>query len=523
VSTVLAKKRAIAALIAALVVAAGPAHAQDDEVIDDPMLHKSAPSASGQAPAPPAPVPEKPEPPRIWQAVVTVRGATQTSWDNLPGGPKDVFELRLRALLSAGQTVNDRFKWELGVRFDALMHTPKVIANAAYQFEARPWESYVDVAAYSRLRFRIGEQIISWGRLDVGSAADVLSPYDLREGPVIDIDALRIPTPSILATWFPVDEFQLDVAYTPFFTPDLFDVAGTNYSVLGPNAPVGLTPLFQRFKQQLDPSSYVLLSDQLAGVNAPSARPDNGEVGARATWRAGPYDLAVTYGFVRSKLPALQLAPGLVELVTANGTAAELGAASTVQNELNAGTPLVVASYDRYHQIAIDLEGTAGPFTLAGEAGLAPSRTILARDPATGLPIPASSGLAQTGLKATYVHGDSLTVSAEGSVFAATSLPPVGTGGQELTYFVFGPSRRLILGFLAAHDAIGKHQLDLAILGTSSGPSLSVIPRYGYKLVESLIVGLGAAFFGGPRGDLTSIANAQKGLDEVFVFLDWRP
>jgi hypothetical protein len=515
-----------AALIAAIVIAARPAAAQvEDEIIDDPMLHKS-PASAGSSPAPlpgPEPVPEKPAPPRLWRAVVTLRGATQTSWDDLPGGPKDVFELRARALLSAGQTVSDRFKWELGVRFDALMHTPKEIANAAYQFEARPWESYVDVAAYSRLRFKIGEQIISWGRLDLGSAADVLSPYDLREGPAIDIDALRIPTPSVLATWFPVDAFQLDVAYTPFFTPDLFDVAGTNYAVLGPNAPIGLTPLFAKLKQQLDPSSLVLLSDQLAGVNAPSARPDNGEVGARATWRAGPYDLAVTYGFVRSKLPALQLAPGLAQLLTANGTAAELGAASTVQGELAAGTPLVVARYDRYHQVALDLEGTAGSFTIAGEAGLSPSRTLLARDPATGLPVPASSGLAQTGLKATYVHGESLTVSAEGSVFATTSLPPAGTGGQPLTYFVFGSSRRLVLGLLAAHDAIGRHQLDLALLGTSSGPSLSVIPRYGYKLVEPLIVGLGAAFFGGPRGDLTSIANAQKGLDQVFVFLDWRP
>jgi hypothetical protein len=139
------------------------------------------------------------------------------------------------------------------------------------------------------------------------------------------------------------------------------------------------------------------------------------------------------------------------------------------------------------------------------------------------LPVPATSGLFQTGLKATWVHGDSLTVSAEGSVFAATSLPPNGSNGTPLTYFVLGSDRRLIVGFLAAHDAIGKHQLDLAVFGTSSGPSLSVIPRYGLQIVEPLVVGLGAAFFGGPRGDLTSIANAQKGLDQVFVFLDWRP
>jgi hypothetical protein len=497
-----------------------------DEVIDDPMLRvktpASSPTPSGATSAP-APVPDKPAPARIWRAVVTLRGTTQTLWDELPGGPKDVLEFRARAVLSAGQTVSDRFKWELGARFDALMHSPKELSQAAWEFQARPWESYVDVGIYSRLRLKIGEQIISWGRLDVGSAADVLSPYDLREGPAIDIDALRIPTPSVLATWFPVDAFQLDVAYTPFFTPDLFDVAGTNYAVLGPDAPVALSPMLAKLKQQLDPSSYVLLSDQLGSINSPSASPGNGEAGARATWRAGPYDLGVTYGFVRSKLPALRLAPGVAQLLSASGSAAGLTAASTVENEINAGTPLVVASYDRYHELAIDLEGTAGAFTLAGEAGLSPSRTLLARDPVTGLPVPATTGLFQTGLKATWIHGDSLTVSAEGSVFAATGLPPSGSNGAPLTYFVLGPNRRLIVGLLAAHDAIGKHQLDLAVFGTSSGPSLAVIPRYGFQVVEPLIVGVGAAFFGGPRGDLTSIANAQKGLDQVFVFLDWRP
>jgi hypothetical protein len=511
------------AVVAALWFLARSARAQD-EIIDDPLLQKPAPSGVLNSAAPaPAIEPEKSKPPRLWHAVVTFRGTTQTLWDELPGGPKDVLEFRARALLSAGQTTSDRFKWELGVRFDALMHSPKSLTQAAWDFEARPWESYVDIGVYSRLRLKLGEQAIAWGRLDVGSAADVMSAYDLREGPVIDVDALRIPTPSVLATWFPVDAFQLDIAYTPFFTPDLFDVAGTNYAVLGPNDPVLLSPVLAQLKQQLTPSSFVTLSDQLSMINAPAASPGNGDVGARATWRAGPYDLAVTYGFVRSKLPALQLAPGVAQLASANGAAAQLGAASTLEKEIDSGAPLVVARYDRYHEVAMDLEGSAGPFTLAGEVGLSPSRTLLARDPSTGLPVPAISGLAQTGLKATWVHGDSVTVSAEGSVFAATSLPPSGANGAPLTYFVLGPDRRLIVGFLAAHDGIGRHLLDLAVFATSSGPSITVIPRYGFQIAPPLVVGLGGAFFGGPRGDLTSIANAQKGLDQLFVFLDWRP
>ena len=513
--------RALALGGAALLLTArarGEVPGSQEEIIDDPLLSK------GHA-APPPRAETAPEP-RLWRAELVSRASAQTSWDDLPGGPKDVVELRARAVLSAGQTVSERFRWEIGARFDAYAHAPKgqgtLLGPPAYYFEARPWEAYVDGAISRRLRLKIGNQIISWGRLDVGSAADVLSPYDLREGPAVDVDALRMPTPSALLTWFPVDAFQLDVGYTPFFTPHRFDVAGTNYALLGPNAPAGIAPLLAKLRGQLDPSSFVRLTDDLATINAPPPSPDNGEAAARAVWRAGPYDLAVTYGFVRSKFPALSFNPALAKLLTSTSTADTLGAASAVGQAVNQGVPLVTARYDRYHQLAMDLEGTAGPFTLAGEVGYSPSRTLFARDAVTGLPIAATTGLAQTGLKATYTHDTSL-VSAEASVFAATDEAPPGATGQPQTYYILGPHRRLVLGLLAGHHEVGKHHLDGAVLATSSGPSCSFIPRYGYQATDAFLFGAGAAFFAGPRGDDGSIATAQKGLDQVFVYADWRP
>ena len=55
-----------------------------------------------------------------------------------------------------------------------------------------------------------------------------------------------------------------------------------------------------------------------------------------------------------------------------------------------------------------------------------------------------------------------------------------------------------------------------------SGPSLSVIPRYGYRVTQPLVLGIGAAFFGGPRGDDGSLAALERGLDQVFVYADLR-
>jgi Protein of unknown function (DUF1302) len=503
-----------AAFLIPLLLAGAPsiAHAQEEEeVIDDPMLRPTPTPTPTRTPTP-TPTP-RPKPPaqQLWRLSVFSRGGTQTSWDDLPGGPKDVVEWRTRAILSAGDKPSERLKWEVGVRFDALARAQNH-GDPAFTFEARPWEAYLDVAPVDRLRLKVGNQILSWGRLDVGSAADVLGAYDLREGPAIDLDALRIPTPTATATWFPVDAFQLDVAYTPFFTPHRFDVAGTNYAIVGPNAPAAVAAAFRTIRGQLDPSSYASLTADFARINAPDARPDNGELGTRATWRSGPYDLALTYGFVRSKIPSLALAPDLAALLANPG---DLTSAARVNAKIQNGEHLLAATYDRYHQIALDLEGTAGQFTVAGEVGVSPERTLFVRDPDTGLPSAVRTPVAQAGLKATYAKEETFAISAEASVLTATQ-------GSGATYFILGPHRRLGIAFVALHDELGRHVLDAAALATTSGPSLSLIPRYGYKLTDAFVAGAGAAFYAGPRGDDGSLAAAQRGTDQVFVYVDLR-
>ena len=501
-----------AAFVVSLLLLAAPARAQEEEVIDDPMLRPTPTPTPTPGPTPPRAPPPAPQ---LWRLSVLSRGAMQTSWDDLPGGGKDVVEWRTRAILSAGDSPTRRLKWEVGARIDVLARAQRR-GEPATTFEARPWEAYLDVAPWDRLRIKVGNQILSWGRLDVGSAADVLGAYDLREGPAIDIDALRIPTPTATVTWFPIDAAQLDIGYTPFFTPHRFDVAGTNYALVGPNAPAAVASAFQKLRGQLDPSSYAAITSDFARVNSPDARPDNGELGARGTWRTGPFDLAVTYGFVRSKLPSIALAPELVALLaSANGTT-DLTAAGQVAAKIQNGEHLVTTSYDRYHQVALDMEGTAGPFTLAGEVGFSPQRTLYVRDPDTALPNAVRSAVLQTGLKATYAREETFAISAEASVITASE----GAGGA--TYFVLGPHRRLGIAFLAVHDELGHHVLDAAALATTSGPSVSLVPRYGYKLTDAFIAGAGAAFFGGPRGDDGSLATAQRGLDQLFVYVDLR-
>src|SRR5262249_29549368 len=134
----------------------GAAAGAQEEVIEDPLL-KAAPPPPAPAKTPPAP--------QLWHLSLYSRAGTATSWDDLPGSPKDVVESRTRVLLSAGDKPSPRLKWEIGARFDALAHAPKN-GGAAYLFEARPWEAYLDVGLADRLRLKVGNQIVAWGRLD---------------------------------------------------------------------------------------------------------------------------------------------------------------------------------------------------------------------------------------------------------------------------------------------------------------------------------------------------------------------
>ena len=131
-------RRSASAIAIGAFFAAAPSFAQEEEIIDDPMLAKPAATPGTKAPA--VPTPPKAPAPQIWRLSVFSRGATQTSWDDLPGGPKDVVEWRTRAIFSAGDKPSERLKWEVGVRFDALARARKH-GDPAFTFEARPWEA----------------------------------------------------------------------------------------------------------------------------------------------------------------------------------------------------------------------------------------------------------------------------------------------------------------------------------------------------------------------------------------------
>jgi hypothetical protein len=88
----------------------------------------------------------------------------------------------------------------------------------------------------SDLDFRFGQQRLAWGVTDFLSPNDVLNAKDLRD-PFVGEEELRfLPTPLLRADWY-VGIVTFQLVYGPWFVPDRYDVYGTNWAGIQPDAP----------------------------------------------------------------------------------------------------------------------------------------------------------------------------------------------------------------------------------------------------------------------------------------------
>jgi hypothetical protein len=337
----------------------------------------------------------------------------------------------------------------------------------------------------------------------------MLGTRDLRQGIAIDLESYRVPTPSITVSWFPTAWFQWDVGCTPFFTPDRFDVAGTNEALIGPNVPF-VHQLAASLRPQVSAATYNDLMNALGRVNAPDARPQNGEVATRVAARFAGLDIGATAGLLRAKVPLVDVAPALEQELVGGGQRGLVDVARALQ----AGDRLLLADYDRYGQLALDIETAAGPFALAAEAGYTPSRELPTVTPSTVLPGISHSALEQVAVKMTYAPSLDTQVTAEAYLYRATSAPGPGT-----RFLFFDDDRRFIAGWGAVHKDFGSHFVEAIGLGTSSGPSLSVTARYGYHLSETATIAVGGCMYRGPSTFDWSFGSLHVDLDEVFAGL----
>jgi hypothetical protein len=229
------------------------------------------------------------------------------------------------------------------------------------------------------LDVRIGQQRVAWGNSEFSSPNDVMNARDLRD-PFLSESALR---------WIPTFMLRADVdlgfatlqgIVAPVFTPDRYDVYGSNWAGIQPDAPLWARGLAGLARRALDPTLQETAQRLLLSTRYPKSDFTEPVLGARLSWSAGRVDVNgyYQYGFDGP----------LVKVDTALATSLagiDFSHAGLVDLEpwlaaIDAGEKPLQASYLRRHHAGLDVAATLGRFVLRLDAAYESKRVFFRRD-----------------------------------------------------------------------------------------------------------------------------------------------
>ncbi|MFI5300517.1 MAG: hypothetical protein ACHREM_20715, partial [Polyangiales bacterium] len=422
-------------------------------------------------------------------------------------------------------------RWKLDVRLDLQARGKQAASGFPIErpttlYEATPVAAWIEVPISSATRLKIGEQVVRWSRMDLLPASDVLARVDLSSASIVDPSLSQLPTPTARFDATLSDAFDATIAWSVVSLPHRVDLFGSSWALVGP----GLLDIagatrgtIDRLANSLDSATFLRVQQALleTDTTSPSFFSGNfGDVAARLRWRTGGVDVTLSYGNAASKLPQLDIDPALAAVATRG----DLESALQLVSALDQGRRLIAARYPRFHQVALDFEGTAGPFTLSWELGASPSRPLWLLDD-SAFPQQANRPVLQASGRAQWIHDEGLSLVAEIGAMEAISSSSDLDAERGHPLVVFGPSHALVVGMLSAHWAPSRSQaFDVGVVATSSGPSLAVTPRWEWTLDDHWSCGAFGGFFpdvrGAPSGPFdVRVADWLVGRDFVEAFV----
>jgi hypothetical protein len=230
-------------------------------------------------------------------------------------------------------------------------------------FEAVVREGWLGVYR-DALDLRIGLQRISWGKSDAFTPNDVVNARDVRDPFLTETALQRLPTVAIRADIPLGTKASLQLHVSPFFTPDAFDLWGSNGALIQPSAPASLRYLLNRVGRLADPT----LRSEILGILGQTQKPrldfTEASGGARLGWEAGGFDgaLYAHYGFHTQ--PYLRVSPDLPAAFASADLSTAGGLAKPFLDATERGAPLVLSTYVRRVHLGFDVARAAGPFVL---------------------------------------------------------------------------------------------------------------------------------------------------------------
>jgi hypothetical protein len=250
------------------------------------------------------------------------------------------------------------------------------------------------------LDIRIGQQRVAWGNTDLASPNDVVNARDLRDPFVGESELQHIPTFMLRA--------DLDLGFAtvqgivqPVYTPDRYDVYGSNWAGIQPDAPAWMRGLANLARRSLDPTLQESAQRLFLATRYPKSDFTEPVLGARLSWSGSGVDVNTYYQYGFDG-PLVQIDPTFA----ANFASLDFNHAGLADLDpwlaaVDAGQHPLQSTYVRRHHLGLDVATALGPFAFRFDFAYESKRVFFQRD-LTGWVTPTVGGV----LSAEYQTAD---------------------------------------------------------------------------------------------------------------------
>ncbi len=321
---------------------------------------------------------------------------TKAAWHNLMALDMAAESADYEDILETLSFVQMEARWRtvrggrvvLGFTGEHNMHTGP---DTEVHWGFRPDKIYVD-RPLGPFRFRLGQQVARWGKLESADLVDVLNPRDLRYGPLLPEGSFRVAIPMARVEVGP-PAIRGQLYLIPFHVPARMRSIGTDWGVfpnglfqdvLGSTTSWGGDPMTAAAFAQLmavaqqrlddaDPSTWWAIDQAMAATGETWRFGEGLETAGRMAWEAPRADGSLMVAYIREDQPNIELASEVVKWSATQEwpSTEEMGAF------LNSGDPFLTMDYPRTWMVGLDAATTVRNLGLRAEAVGFSSRGVL--------------------------------------------------------------------------------------------------------------------------------------------------
>jgi hypothetical protein len=437
--------------------------------------------------------------------------------DGFPTGGEDTFFFRLHGRAEGTGRFGRSVKVKVAGRFDAETSFDQSADFGVQRYEGQLWDTHADVYA-SRVDLRFGNQLVAWGYADLLSPNDVVNARDLRRGPVVPMDELRLPVLAARGTAY-LGPVSLSGLWVPVAPVNRFELLDGDYAILGPNAPTQAERRLGSILSALqdDPAVAPSLAPILAIGVPPDHGIETGELGASVELRSAGLDAAGYFFWGHERNPRIRVAPELIEVLTETEPGfitPELIGQSIA--ELSAmGRAAVVVDYPRNLHLGAAIGTRLGDVGVKLDGAYRPRvNTVVVpaeAGPLLAEPRELSQVAATLGLD--YSRGEDLNLMLEAGATRALGVPE----GREV-YGMDGAKLYVVATRIAWKPTGGMLSLRLLGFLDVTSPSYAVKPAVRLSGHDHLSIEIALGLYGGPAGSMGGLLARN---DEVILTVQY--